>query len=168
MYTIQHGALHVGENGLPPVHRSFQFMPESLAKLTSNLAKDSTKFKMMAEKFPDPAQRDLMLRKGVFPYDWFDSFEKFHEPQLPPKASFNNILTETDISDEDYAHAQNVWTAFNMTSFEQYHDLYLKTDVLLLADIFENFRQLCMDTYEIDPAHCFTSPGVAWQAAMKE
>lgn len=96
-----------------------------------------------------------------------DSFSKFAETRLPSKAAFHSDLTQTDVTDEEYAHAQAVWTAFGCQNLGDYQDVYVGSDVVLLADIFENFRQLCLQFYQIDPAHCFTAPGLAWQAALK-
>ena len=80
-----------------------------------------------------------MKRKGVYPYDYMNSFDKFDDRNLPPKKEFYSLLTDEDINDEDYKHVQNVWTTFKLESMGQYHDLYLKSDVLLLADVFEKF-----------------------------
>ena len=110
---------------------------------------------------------DLMLRKGVFPYDWFDSFDKLSSTGLPTKEMFYSKLNDTDISDEDYEHAKKVWETFEMKTMREYHDLYLKSDVLLLADVFENFRGVCIKNYGLDPAWYYTAPGLAWDAALK-
>ncbi|XP_065675465.1 uncharacterized protein LOC136091685 [Hydra vulgaris] len=95
---------------------------------------------------------DLLLRKGVYPYDWVDSINRFNETQLPPKESFFSKLNNGDINDDDYSHAQNVWHEFNCKKFRDYHHLYNVSDVLLLADVFENFRDVCMNCYKLDPA----------------
>ncbi|VDI78522.1 Hypothetical predicted protein [Mytilus galloprovincialis] len=92
---------------------------------------------------------DLLLRKGVYPYDYMDSFERLQETQLPPKEAFFSTLTGEHISDEDYAHAQKVWEAFGCKTMRDYHDLYLETDVVLLTDVFENFRKICMEQYMV-------------------
>ena len=81
------------------------------------------------------------------------------ETRLPPQSDFYSNLTEKGVSDRDYLHAQNVWNQFHMTSFKQYHDLYLQTDVLLLPDIFEQFRFFAKNTYDLDPLQYYTSPG---------
>ena len=107
---------------------------------------------------------NLLKRKGVFPYDYFNSFERFKEKELPPIEMFYLILNEKDISNSDYEHAQKVWKTFNMNVFKEYPDLYLQTDVLLLADVFEKFRSVCMKSYGLDPAHYYTSPGLTWDA----
>ena len=142
---------------------SFQFMSSSLDKLVSNLPRGS--FKYTSQVFKGK-KLDLMARKGVYPYDYMDSFEKFNE-KLPSKEDFYSILNNEYISDEDYKHAQNVWNTFKLKSMGEYHDLYLKSDILLLADVFENFRKTCLEYYKLDPAHYFTSPGLSWDAMLK-
>ena len=111
---------------------------------------------------------DLLTRKGVYPYDYVSSIEKLSETQLPPKDQFYSKLNDEDISDEDYNHALNVWQTFGCKTIRDYHNLYLKSDVLLLADVFENFRATCLKHYNLDPAHYYTSPGLAWDACLKE
>ena len=112
-------------------------------------------------------KRDLLLRKGVYPYDWVDSIDKFSETQLPPQELFYSKLNDEGISDEDYLHAQEVWKEFNCKTFRDYHNIYNVSDVLILADVFENFRDVCNENYGIDPAHHYTAPGLAWDAALK-
>ena len=92
-------------------------------------------------------------------------FERLHEPQLPPKHAFYSSLTEEDISEIDYIHTQRVFNHFDMTDFRDYHNFSLLTDVLLLANIFENFRDMCLQHYGLDPVHNYTSLGLSWQAA---
>ena len=142
---------------------SFQFMSSSLDKLVSNLPKES--FKYTLQQFKDN-RFNLMIRKGVYPYDFMDSFNKFYE-KLPSKEEFYSQLNGQHISEEDYQHAQNVWKVFNLKNMGQYHDLYLKSDILLLADVFENFRKTCLQYYKLDPCHYFTSPGLSWDAMLK-
>ena len=113
-------------------------------------------------------KRDLLLRKGVYPYDWVDSIDKFSETQLPYQESFYSKLNDEGISDEDYLHAQKVWKVFNCQTFRDYHNIYNVSDVLILADVFENFRDVCNENYGIDPAHHYTAPGLAWDAALKK
>ena len=96
-----------------------------------------------------------------------DSEDKFAEKQLPPKAHFYNRLSDEDIDDDKYAHAQKVWNTFGIDNLGQFHDLYVASDVLQLADVFENFRNTCLEYYHLDPAHFYTAPGLAWQAALK-
>ena len=109
----------------------------------------------------------LVTRKRVYPYKYMDSFERFQGPQLSPKATFYSSLTEEDISEIDYTHAQRVFNHFNMTELGDYHNFYLLTDVLLLADVFETFRELCLQHYGFDPTHNYTPPDLSWQAALK-
>src|SRR2546425_3354201 len=93
--------------------------------------------------------------------------DKFTETCLPPREAFFSKLSDEHISENDYLHAHRVWSAFNMKCLKNYHDLYLKTDVLLLADVFENFRLLCFQNYGIDAAHFITTPGLTMCAALK-
>ena len=99
---------------------------------------------------------DLLLRKDVYPYEYMTDGRKFEDVRLPSSEHFYNRLTETPVSDEDYVHAQNVWSAFEMRTLGDYHDLYLKTDVLLLADVFENFRAMSLQYYEIHPCNVYS------------
>ena len=142
---------------------SFQFMSSSLEKLVSNLPRESLKY--TSQKFKGK-KLDLMARKGVYPYDYMDSFSKF-DGGLPLKEDFYSILNDTHISDDEYKHAQNVWEIFNLKNMGEYHDLYLQSDILLLADVFENFRRTCLEYYKLDPCHYFTSPGLSWDAMLK-
>ena len=138
---------------------SCKFMGVSLDRLVNNLpetAFNDLKRHYTGDKF------NLVKRKGVYPYEYMDSLERFNETKLPPKESFYSRLTEEDISDEDYTHARKVWEEFNMEHLRDYHNLYNETDVLLLADVFENFRNICLENYELDPA-----PSLAWDAALK-
>ena len=123
------------------------------------------KLKYTSKIFKDK-KLDLMARKGVYPYDYMDSFEKFNSP-LPTKEEFYSILNNKDISAEDYEHAKNVWNTFSLKNMGEYHDLYLKSDILLLVDVFENFRKTCLEYYKLDPCHYFTSPGLSWDAMLK-
>ena len=108
-----------------------------------------------------------MTRKGVYPYDYVTSIDKLKETKLPPKEAFYSKLYDEEISDEDYQHALNVWNTFNCQTIQDYHDLYLQSDVLLLADVFENFRKTCLKYYKLDPCHYYTAPGLAWDACLK-
>ena len=110
----------------------------------------------------------LLLRKGVYPYEYMDSWERFNETSLPPKESFYSELNLEDISDKDYLHAQKVWDVFEIKELGEYHDLYVQSDTLLLADIFEKCRNTCIEIYELDPAHFLSAPGLAWQACLKK
>ena len=143
---------------------SFQFMSSSLDNLIKNLPDEA--FKYTKQEFKKE-QFNLMKQKGIYPYDYMDSFNRFNETQLPNKQDFYSILNNEHISDEQYMHAQNVWNTFNIKTMGDYHDLYLKSDILLLADVFENFRKTCLQYYKLDPCHYFTSPGLSWDAMLK-
>ena len=143
---------------------SFQFMSSSLENLIKNLPDEA--FKYTKQEFKKE-QFNLMKQKGIYPYDYMDSFNRFNETQLPKKQDFYSILNNEHISDEQYKHAQNVWDTFNLKTMGDYHDLYLKSDILLLADVFENFRKTCLQYYKLDPCHYFTSPGLSWDAMLK-
>ena len=110
----------------------------------------------------------MLLRKGVYPYEYIDEWDKFNEKVLPGKESFYSNLTLENISEKDYAHASNIFKQFNVNNLGEYHDLYVRSDTLLLADIFENFRQSCLKNCELDPVHFVSLPGLAWQACLKK
>ena len=143
---------------------SFKFMSTSLDSLVNNLPDDA--FNNLEGCYKGE-KLSLVKRKGVYPYEYMDSLERFKENKLPPKEAFYSRLTGEGISDEDYEHAEKVWKVFGMKTLQDYHDLYNVTDVLLLADVFENFRNICLDNYKLDPAHYFTAPGLAWDACLK-
>jgi len=114
-----------------------------------------------------PADWPLVTRKGVFPYEYTDSWDKLTETQLPDRMEFYSALTETHVSDKDYDHATLVWNRFGCQTLGDYSDLYLKIDVLISADVFENFRDLCMSTFHLDPAHYYTVPGFSFDSMLK-
>ena len=143
---------------------SFKFMSTSLDSLVNNLPEEA--FPNL-KRYYTGDKLSLVKRKGVYPYKYMNSLERFKENKLPPKESFYSRLIGEDISDEDYQQAQKVWEAFEIKSMEDYHNLYNETDVLLLADVFENFRNICLENYKLDPAHYFTAPGLAWDACLK-
>jgi len=97
-----------------------------------------------------------------------DGLDKLNETALPPQKEFYSKLNNTNITDVDYNHAQKVWKAFGMKTMKDYHDLYLATDVILLADVFETFRDVCMENYKLDPCWYYTAPGLAWDALLKK
>ena len=143
----------------------FKFLQTSLANLVSNL--QPSDFSNLQKNIKNNSS--LLTRKGVYRYDYVTSIEKLKETKLPPKEEFYSILYNynEEISDEDYQHAHNVWNTFNCQTLQDYHDLYLKSDVLLLADVFENFRKTCLKYYKLDPCHYYTAPGLAWDACLK-
>ena len=143
---------------------SFRFMASSLDNLVGNLDKSSF---LNAAKLYNGKRLDLLLRKGVYPYDYMGSLKRLDETKLPPKEAFYSRLSGEDISDDDYEHAHRVWKEFGMETLRDYHDLYNQSDVLLLADVFENFRDVCSKNYGLDPVWYYTAPGLAWDAALK-
>ena len=143
---------------------SFQFMSSSLDKLVSNLPAEALKY---TNKIFQKEKFKLMTRKGIYPYDYMDSFEKFNKTELPTKEEFYSILNNENITNDDYCHAEKVWNTFQLKKMGEYHNLYLKSDILLLSDVFENFRKTCLQYYKLDPCHYFTSPGLSWDAMLK-
>ena len=101
-----------------------------------------------------------MTKKGIYPYDYMNGFEKFSERHLPPKKYFYSKLNDCGITDKEYQHAERIWKELKIKNLGEYHDLYLKSDVLLLADVFEEFRNICLENYSLDPAWYYTSPGL--------
>ena len=97
----------------------------------------------------------LLLRKGVHPYEYMDSWKRFDETSLPDKKAFYSELYLEDITDEDYAHAQKVFEEFNIKNLSDYHDLYVQSNKLLLADVFEKIRNRCIEIFELDSTHFF-------------
>lgn len=164
---------------------SFRFMNRGLDELARNLSE----FPILRQFFFNPEGRmsddeaydydentappidenkfKLLTRKGVYPYDYFSCFEKFSETELPPIEAFYNKLNDTHISPASYSHALNVWKVFECKTLGDYSDLYLKTDILLLAEVFEQFRTTCIGVYSLDPAHYYTLPGYTWDAMLK-
>jgi hypothetical protein len=143
---------------------TIRFMSSSLESLANNLSHD--KFNNVARHFGNE-HIELLRRKGVFCYDYMDDLNKLNQTKLPPRKDFHSKLYETNISKKEYRHAQNVWKTFKCKTLGEYSDLYLKLDVLLLADIFQAFREVCMEAYKLDPAWYYTVPGLAWDAALR-
>jgi hypothetical protein len=110
---------------------------------------------------------ELIKRKGGFPYEWFDSFEKLKNTMLPVADDWSSRLTRSWISEKQLADYQEVWDAFEMRTFKDWHDLYLEIDVRGLTDVFEAFREMCLCTYSLDPCHYYTAPGLFNDAAYK-
>ncbi|XP_069673398.1 uncharacterized protein [Periplaneta americana] len=142
---------------------SFRFMPSSLAQLADNLPKD--KFSETKKNFKN--KFDLVCRKGVFPYDYLTTSDRLEDNCLPPKENFFSKLTNEHITEEDYNHAKSVWETFNIQTLGEYSDLYLKSDTLILTDVFENFREMCLKAYDLDCMYYYTVPGLAYSAMLK-
>ena len=143
---------------------SLKFMSSSLGALVNNLPKNG--FKNIS-KYYTPEQVELIKQKGFYPYEYMDVIEKFNDTKLPPREVFYSKLSGKGITERNYKHAWNVWNTFKMKTFKDYHKLYNETDVLLLADVFENFRNLCLKIYGLDPVYYYTAPGLAWDACLK-
>ena len=143
---------------------SLKFMSSSLGALVNNLPKDA--FKNLLKYFT-PKQAEILKQKGFYPYEYMDSEEKFNDTKPPPQKAFYSKLSGKGINDKNYKHVWNVRDTFKMKTLKEYHELYNITDVLLLADVFENFRDICLKIYGLDPVHYFTAPGLAWDACLK-
>ena len=143
---------------------SFRFLSSSLDQLALSLKE----FPILRSKFNDISEEKMSLlsKKQIFPYNYIDNWSKLRVNRLPPKCEFYNNLTDFLISDNDYTHAQKVWSTFNCKSMLEYAELYLKVDVLLLADVFEAFRAISHKTYGLEPVHSYTLPGYSWQCML--
>src|SRR6266516_3078894 len=147
---------------------SLQFLNESLCSLVNVLAKNKDeKFIHTRNSFPDPTKFDLVRQKGIYPYEYMTGPDKFAETCLPAREAFFSKLSDEHISESDYTHARQVWHAFKMKCLRDYHDLYLTTDILLLADVFENFQYLSYQNYGIDAAHFIATPGMTMCTALR-
>ena len=145
---------------------SAQFLLASLDKLVA--ANPPEAFQITAQSEPTRERRELLMRKGVYPYEYMDTWDRFTEPKLLPKEAFYSRLSDAHISDEDYTHAQKVWATFGCKTLGDYSDLYCRMDVLLLVDVFETFRKMYLRQYGLDLAHYYTSPGLSWDALLKK
>jgi len=144
---------------------SFQFLSTSLSNLTEMLLKSGKENFVYTTKYF--GEDDLLYAKGVYPYSYMDSRDRFAETKLPDQADFYNTLTEECLSDEDYQRAQAAWKRFDIRDMEQYHNHYLKLDVLLLTDVFEYFRRTMYAQHKLDCLHYYTLPSLSWSAALK-
>jgi len=146
---------------------SVHFMNSSLAALVQNLDKScpdihyrflhtNRHFKRVDISLFVNGANKLLYAKGVYPYEYIDCLERLDETKLPPKDSFYNTPTESDISEDDFERAHQIWKIFKCKTLRDYHDHYLMTDVLLLSDVFEEYRNTCMMHYGLDPAHYLT------------
>ena len=145
---------------------SCSFMMASLDSLSANLLASNgpdsfNYFNKVYNGEPD------LLRKGIYPYDYMDSTARFEETNFPKIEDFNSILRNEGIKPEEYEHGLHIYKKFGCRNLGDYHDIYLKTDVLLLADVFEEFRNVCLKIYGLDPAWYYTAPGLSWDALLK-
>ena len=144
---------------------SLKFLNSALENLVNNLP-DGT-LNNLNKYFTSKQQIKLLKQKGFFPYDYMDSIEKLKDTKPPPQKVFYSKLTGKGINNYNYNHVLNVWKTWNMKTFKEYLELYNVTDVLLLADVFENFRNICLKNYGLDPVYYYTAPGLAWDAMLK-
>ena len=110
----------------------------------------------------------LLLRKGFYPYEYMDDWEKFIETTLPEKEEFYSSLSMEEFTDADYMHGKRVCKDFKIKNLGEYHDWYLKSDTVILADVFKNFRKMCLKIYELDPVKRISAPGLTWKSALKK
>jgi hypothetical protein len=139
---------------------SYRFFQKGLA----NVAKSLKDFPILESEFNEI---ELLKEKGVYPYEYIDSIVRLNDTELPSKDKFYSTLKQEGITDEEYQHAQEVWNTFNCKTLKDYHNLYLKTDVLILADAFEQFRDFFLHYHNIDPCYCFSAPGLTWQCGLR-
>ena len=145
---------------------SIKFMSSSLDSLVNNLARGGHEF-WGFESYND-RQRELLIRKRIYPYEYMDSWDKFEETSLTSIERFYSSLNMSGISDTDYEHTCRVWREFGIRNMGEYHDLYLRTDVVLLANVFESFRRVCLENYGLDPSHLYTAQGFGVESLVKE
>ena len=158
-------------DNMRPMISSLSQSIDKISGINNKISQDE-----LIKKFPNTyrlCNKDLnkfefLLRKGVYPYEYMDSWKRFKEESLPDKESFYSELNKEGITDENYAHAQKVSNTFNIKNLGEYHDLYVQSDTLLLADVFESFRDKCREIYELDSAHFLSAPGLAWQVCLKK
>lgn len=143
---------------------SFNFLNSGLDELASTL--DPGDFKNLKKMYPNPHQFELLRKKGIYCYDYIDSWDRYNETELPDRKFFYSKLKAENITDENYEHAKSVWREFNIQSLGEYTDLYLKCDVLLLCDIFEKFRCMSLTYYNLDPCYYVSSPALSWDAML--
>ena len=143
---------------------SLKFMASSLDALVNNLSEDD--FKNL-KKYFTPEEVKLLKQKGFFPYEYLDSIEKLKDTTPPPQKAFYSKLTGKGINNYNYKHVLNVWKTFKMKTFKNFLEVYNVSDVLLLADVFEKFRDVCLKNYGLDPVYYYTAPGLAWDAMLK-
>ena len=145
---------------------SFSFMPSSLDKLAENMSSDL--LHISKNYYMDNDIFDIMRKKGIYPYEYMDSFKRFNETRLPNIEKFYDKLSGKECTTENYLYAKLVWNKMKCENMRDYTSIYMINDVLLLADVFENFRNLSVDVYELDPCWYYTSPGLAWDAMLKK
>jgi hypothetical protein len=153
---------------------TFAFMASSIDSLSENLRKSSNNindlrkvFKNTSEQFNKDDEFLLMIEKGIYPYDYIDNYERLYETKLPNIEDFYSYLNNKECKLVDYNKAVNIWSKFQCSNLLDYHNLYLKTDVLLLADIWENFREVCYKNYNLDCEYYYTAPSLSFDSMLK-
>jgi hypothetical protein len=148
---------------------SFRFLPSSLENLASTLKiQDFIELrKQIIFDYDTDQNFSLLARKGHYPYTYMDSAEKFQETALPDISQFYSEISDCSKTQEEYEHAQNVWETFKIKNLKEYTQLYLKTDVLILADVFQNFRDICYRRYGLEPLWYITLAGLSWSCMLK-
>ena len=155
---LRHRKEHEREHKHPPENKKLT-LPEVLPTLHNYFTKEWGHLK-------DPTAFELLTRKGVYPYAYMDSNKRFEEETLPARECFYNDLSKKHITDEDYAFVHKLWSTFKLKNMGELHDLYMMTDTLLLADVFENYRDVILKNYRLDPAHFYTAPSLSWSAGL--
>lgn len=147
---------------------SYKFLSSSLDNLVSLLDKERD-FEILKKQINHDEQKfQILCRKGIMPYDWLDSKEKLQETSLPPREEFYSQLNDEHVSDEDYEHAKKVWDiVLTNKTMNDYLLLYMWLDIILLASVMENFRNLCMSDFELDPCHYVSLPSLAFDCCLK-
>ena len=140
---------------------TYRFMLKGL----SDIAKSMDEFPILEKEFE--GDTDLLKQKGFYPYEYMNSSMKFKDKKLPEVEQFYSKLKRETITKDEYKHAQRVWEHYNCKTLLDYHNLYLKSDVLILADAFEKFRKFFLKHHEIDPCYCYSAPGLTWQCGLK-
>ena len=157
---------------------TFKFMPKALDELVHNIKQntDAMSSDEIMDMFPhiravfpgvNSNKLELLTRKGVFPYSYLTDIGKLNETNLPEKKHFFNALNNEDVKEEEYIFAEKIWNAFNIKNLQEYMELYLKTDVILLCEVFERFREECRKIYKLDPCWYYTVPGLSYDAMLK-
>ena len=157
---------YIDKNGIEKSKEIELRFIDSLDSLINNLACRGGKFFGFEEY--NENQYKLLIQKRIYPYEYMTNWDKFKEMKLPPRKAFCSKLNMVGVREEDYEHTRRVWKEFGLKDLGEYHDLYLKTDVILLANVFEAFRKVCLKNYGLDPVHFYTAPRLAWKACLKK
>ena len=143
---------------------SLKYLSSSLDSLSNNLKKDL--FRELSKYFPRE-HLELVNKMLAYPYEYKDTIEKYQKTQLPPIEKFSSSLNKESVSEEEYKNAQKIWDKFQIKNLQEFTTLYNKVDILLLADVMKNFRDISLKTYKLDRAWYYTTPGFAWDTMLK-